>query len=458
MFILRFRELNLSIKRTYANAVYDKAYNLFFVLFIVIGCNTTSDDSSTVTSTTNDQVKISGNTPDYEKYVTTNFSEIMSLTNDENFDDLELFGKSVSNHRIVQLGESTHGSKQMSQIKTRLIKYLHQYHDFNVIAFESSAFACNMELELQTNIDAESLTKSCVYQVWHTEEVKELFAYILKSQKTDKPLRLTDFDIKFSARHIETKKKLIAFFNQIVKHFELTNAVGVEAFAELIVSYNKARFGCFNGNKVDCRFLKNSYSDATHTVERFRDSFIGDEPLLQLARIIANSYIFLIKQAYTNSLQDRDQGMAVTLTELAEHYFTDEKVIVWAHNAHIAESLYSVDTTWLSMGHYLKESWQDELYTVGLFMTKGVSANNKRKKIRVKNHAVDSLEALAASVNKEIIFLPFSQSNENGSADDWLYMPTLNKNWGYWSQKTILAEAYDAVIVIENSTMPEYLH
>jgi erythromycin esterase len=425
---------------------------LFFIATItLLGCGS----ESSTDSNPNHQSTASGNNPDYEKYIIDNFSEITSLVNDENFDDLETFGDKVGNHHIVQLGESTHGSKQMNQMKTRLIKYLHQYHDFNVIAFESSAFSCNMQPELKPDIDAETLTKSCVYGVWQTEEVKELFAYILKTQSTEHPLRLSGFDIKFSSA-ADNEENMIAFYESVVEQFDLKNTVDIKAFSQLIVAYNSARTGCFQRNPDDCQFLTNSYADARIRIELFRDSFIGDEPRLQLARIIANSYTYLIEETNHDTFNIRDKGMAAILTDLTTYYLADDKVIVWAHNAHIAENLYNIEY-YEGMGYYLKEFWQDELYTVGLFMIKGASANNFRESVKVGAHNIDSLESLAASVTKDIIFLPFTTINEAGLEDDWLHTETFNKNWGAWNQKTILAEAYDAVVIIENSTMPDYL-
>ena len=62
---------------------------LFFIATITLsGCGS---DSST-DSNPNHQSTTSSNNPDYEKYVIDNFSEITSLVNDENFDDLKAFG------------------------------------------------------------------------------------------------------------------------------------------------------------------------------------------------------------------------------------------------------------------------------------------------------------------------------------------------------------------------------
>ena len=56
--------------------------------------------------------------------------DIRSLTS-ENFSDLQCFKQYIGNRTLVQLGESSHGTKQYSQIKVRLIKFLHEQMGFD---------------------------------------------------------------------------------------------------------------------------------------------------------------------------------------------------------------------------------------------------------------------------------------------------------------------------------------
>lgn len=65
-----------------------------------------------------------------------NTKEIKSLTS-EDYSDLAFLKPLLKDKTVVSLGENFHRVAEYSDVKTRLIKYLHEELDFDVIAFES---------------------------------------------------------------------------------------------------------------------------------------------------------------------------------------------------------------------------------------------------------------------------------------------------------------------------------
>ena len=128
-------------------------------------------------------------------WIKTNSNEIKSLDSDD-FSDLKFLPNYLQNKKIIQLGESTHGAKEFNKMKVRLIKYLHQELNFNVLAFESSVFACFYAYANKLDEGPTKLMRNSIFGVWYTEEVKELFSYIIETQKTKNPLILVGFDIQ----------------------------------------------------------------------------------------------------------------------------------------------------------------------------------------------------------------------------------------------------------------------
>jgi hypothetical protein len=59
---------------------------------------------------------------------------------DEDFRDLEPLKKMIGDARIVMLGEISHGDGTTMLAKSRLVRFLHQQMDFDVLVFESGLY------------------------------------------------------------------------------------------------------------------------------------------------------------------------------------------------------------------------------------------------------------------------------------------------------------------------------
>lgn len=151
----------------------------------------------------------------------------------------------------------------------------------------------------------------------------------------------------------------------------------------------------------------------------------------------------------------RDPLMAQNITRLAELAYPHEKLIVWAHNAHISKQ-FPDESGHLPMGSYLSQRWGDQLATIGLFMFRGVSANNVRTPVIVKPPLPGSLEAYAYSLRLGALYLRVPQVDAPGSGDDWLHRPILFYVWGDDNEVDTMAGSYDGLIIIDRSTMPHY--
>lgn len=82
-------------------------------------------------------------------YVIDKVTPIKSIDpNELNFQDLNVLKEAIGEASLVLLGEQDHGDAPTFLAKTRIIKFLHQEMDFDVLVFESDFIGINQTWDL----------------------------------------------------------------------------------------------------------------------------------------------------------------------------------------------------------------------------------------------------------------------------------------------------------------------
>lgn len=408
---------------------------------------------------------------DYVQFNVQQSTPIMTLTDTASWQDLTPLGNAIGKRRLVQLGESTHGSGSTNQLKTRIIKYLHQQHQFNVLAFESSTFACSRQFEQNTNIAANELLRSCVFGVWHTEEVLELFQYIKQTQQTDNPLRLAGFDVQVSS-FSENSASQTTFFQRALPHINATLRQEVINAANDAYTLHQLMNRCIDNDNSACLQIKNRHAAHKAELQRLQKAIAGQTSYLGvLAELTLLSYEHAIDMRLSIAehpgriFHPRDLGMATMATALAERLFPQDRIMLWAHNMHVAEDFPTQllrNTNERVMGMWLADRWKDDLFTIGFYLSSGEQANNDRQVRPMSANAPDSVEGIFAAAFQQdnrgrARFLVLPKQNQAGRGDDWLHQPISNKVWSSTENSSIMSQSYDAIIVIRDAQAPRYL-
>lgn len=444
-----------------------KLLGIFSVIItscVLSGCGSSEGESGSVTAVQTDSASSLGGEVAYQRYVTQNHVPLISLTDENSVNDLDTLAASIGERRIVQLGESTHGSKQMSQIKTRIIKYLHKNHDFNVVAFESSAFACNQDVNQKRELASRDLLQGCLFSLWHSHEVLDLFEYIVNTQSTDRPLKVVGFDVQLSGL-LDTPSYMTEYFESAIDKEGVLTTLDIESLFLDIAQISRLSYSCeIQGNSQSCDTILSVLPDAQAAIDKLQALFTDSTMTSKTARFLATSFSRMlgleevrVGGTIAEGMASRDQSMADNVIQLATELYPNDKIAIWAHNTHIAEYFSDHRTQYPLMGMHLNEYFGDDLFSIGLYMNQGASADNSRESLSVRPHNPSSLESLTTIVNQDVLYLPFSKINQPGLEDDWLHQPYETKYWGTTNVQVELAKVYDGIIMVKSSTLPDYL-
>jgi len=355
---------------------------------------------------------------------------------DSDFADLEPFAKAVGNARIVMLGEQSHGAGATFLAKTRLIRFLHERMDFDVLAFESPLYEVHKVWQLLlAGKDVGKTVKGGIYTAWsQSAQARPLFDYIGERLRSGRPLELAGFDFRgpFADAVHALVADLLAFLG----------THGVEAPA--IIDWPRFR----------------------STIEKLRDTEAGDpwrpgpeenrfveEALQRLSESFATAtdrdamfwrQVLRTLKARTNdrfqkggtdywgdtveSISRRDCQMASNLIWLAHEAYPARKIIVWAATFHTMRNPQEimaprdlVPAEFVSMGHWAWQALGPDIFSVAFTSYQGDHSFFYEE----TTHAIEpppagSLEGLWAGTSQQNAFLDLRPAADGA---DWLRAP-----------------------------------
>lgn len=394
---------------------------------------------------------------------------IRSLTEVVDFSDLRFLEGVLASKRIVALGESSHGVREYSQAKLRLIRYLHEELGYNVLAFESGIFDCEEAQRLLATSSARRALNACLFGVWQTQTVLELFEYVQSTQSTDSPLRITGFDTQISGAAFESRAPWTAslvraastsYAEEVLaleeRYYELAlDVLQAESSNDPALSrVNAEREGLSSRYLVLADYLEANIESIT------AGSGASREDVLIASQYARSSprYLEQLGQRFTRQggSLTRDRGMAENLIALAQNIYPEDKIIVWAHNAHLRHDGAGF-LPGANMGSFVHEELAEQLYTIGFYMYRGSHAFNNRAISPVQPPLDLSLEATFYQRRLAWLFVDLEGANEADPGADWLARTISTWTWGSSEVGLILRDEYSGLFVIDSVSPPAYL-
>jgi erythromycin esterase len=276
----------------------------------------------------------------------------------------------IAHNSIIGLGEATHGTAEFSRAKHRIFKYLVENHNYKVFAFETDfgeSIIINEAIQKGDSSNIENLMKTKMqFWTWRTEEVKDLLVWMCTYN--------LDKSAEEKVQYMGVDCQINLFNPDMVKEYLSKTGAPFYTYAESIL--NEAKIATLQSFKSYSQETFNNYLakiDALQDTLAARESELIKassekqyqlyERILKIVRQVSVVRYYNQKQDYT--VNYRDQYMAENAAWLLD-YFNGKKVVIWAHNAHIAN-----DPKSISLGYHLNMKMANNYAKIGFLFSKG---------------------------------------------------------------------------------------
>jgi erythromycin esterase len=381
--------------------------------------------------------------------------------NDTDFEDLEFLKTMLSKTKVLFLGEKSHGEGTITLAKTRLIKYLIDSLNYNVLAFESGIYdACIVNELAKNNKDGgNSFRAAFPYILYNTVEFSGMKELILKKIKTGK-ITLCGIDCQLGSISYNT---LISTVSDSLSRFGYSiDSTSIELINRYVWNRKSAKTQYFE-NKSDSLKLLDTFNKLIFYTKKLNND---TNNLLNHAIINLKTDLELHIMDYYSApmylrASKRDKQMANNLLWILNHGGSNTKIIVWSasmHNARHVNLIKDVsDTTfynnYIPMGHIIYNVLGNDMYSLAFTASGGYFQTPFMMKdsIAIKSKDSNSVEAYFNKNKYEYGIINFRKKNSYFNKE--LYSnPHGNSN-----TKAVWPKIHDGIFYIDTIYSPRII-
>ena len=322
-----------------------------------------------------------------------NSFNIASIDSDD-YTDLKFLDSRLANKRVVFLGESQHGINDFNIMKFRLIRYLHKRHNFEVVAFESGIANCGMTNLAKDSLNGMEILAHTLMGIWRVKGNCEMMDYVRNNH-----IEIAGIDPNNNALYLNSKRRNY-FFKDISLSKQFTKLDSIKLFNYEFPRqdwiYGNGNFSPRRNDSIS-QTLKNGYNDIKKRVSLLvgvteTQKAILEKSIESTFRELSKGSDLQKKEDYFIDGIEREKLMASNLEFLLNTLYPDKKIIVWAHNGHIAKEGPAINNN-ISIGSYLPKYIKDRSFVIGLYATDGEFAwgRNKPQKLELDKGSIESI-------------------------------------------------------------------
>ncbi|MFE2166073.1 erythromycin esterase family protein [Streptomyces sp. NPDC059447] len=408
---------------------------------------------------------------DIARWLNEHANPLSSLTPGAPAEDLRPLGEALRGTRIVGLGESTHGTREFFRLKHRIVEFLVREEGFTTLAMEASqsaAHALDRYVRYGTG-SPERLVARLGFWTWRTREMVDLVEW-LRAHNRDLPeerrVRFVGTDPQLCADSVEA---VTAFLRRTAPE-----RVGSVSALDVLA---RARPGSLpDPGKGLLRRAEEVARLVEGHVERSGPGEDVDEAL-EHARILVRAADLVARPLVASAGEDgeegvyaaRDRYMAEAVARLVDED-PEARVMVWAHNGHIAKGTYGDRVP--ALGSRLRARYGDAYYALALLFGKGsflARRGNDLRRPPARHRIGTGLRSLEARLTYAVpgdYYADLRAAVSSADAAPWLHAPHAQRSFGANVQRFLYrlntaplvpAEDYDGIAFVARSTCSRLL-
>lgn len=377
-------------------------------------------------------------------------------------DDLVPLAAIVGDAHVVGMGEATHGTREFFQLKHRVLEELVAHEGFTVLAMEANQPECRAinAYILGGDGDVRELLRGIYFWTWDTEEVRAMIEW-MRAWNADPAHR---HKVQFAGFDMQETPVALASVEAFVRAVDRARAG--DLFAPLALYRLRHRAAHATPPAVQAA----ARAGLAPLVARFAEReaawrrAAGDE-----AYDRARQDLRVLEQAAeARTVTDfahtviRDRAMADNLAWIRAHQPAGTRVMLWAHNGHIAR-----DPAEHVMGALLRERLGTDylpigfVYGDGSFQARewlGPHAQGDLREWTQGPAPTDDLSTPFTATGAPILLVDLRRAPA-GVVVDWLAAPHPAREYGaQFTDKqpgrpsTVLTNTFDAVLFVAHTT------
>lgn len=273
----------------------------------------------------------------------------------------------LAQKEVVALGEATHGTHEIFELKHKIFKYLVEEKDFRVLALEAylpNAFALN-EYIVNDKGDPQALLAKMKFWIYYNTEFLDLIQWMHSyNLENEDKVYIAGYDMQNDLLSREIISTTFKDNPQINEHLK-----------------------ALDNDSLSIKIRKRLSKELITLVKKS-----SNDPYLVRNSEIILQRILLDTQRPTSSFK-RDSLMALNIQWIKEEMFPNKKVVVWGHDEHVQKK----DSR---MGGFLQKFYGSKYANFGFLLKTG-----KYTAIDPETRHLSSLNKLKITPNTSIEYV-----------------------------------------------------